>query len=580
MSTAPPPLPIGGPPPPLPDGLPPMPVGGLPLPPPNMGTSMNMPVIRHPPAPVMGGPPPMSHRGGGGGMGGRSPFTNTILITNIPPFFIGYQQVRDWLYPCGTAKTCLFHPRPHKRKKDSGDHNNNSSNSNSNSNSNTTGGDVEMVTSGEGGAATTAKDDSNNGAKNKTVLVNMINPDQAMKVVACFKKFSDKLDDRHKGIRCCMVPSSPDLPLPPPLVDETAQKVLGEKLWHNFVTLETVHAEKCANNDNSNSNTNKGTNAPTVTGDNAAESDKTKDADETNSNTNTNTNDNDNVTTDKEEDQNKPKLLDADKVAAAAGGAGAYDAEEDPLNAPQVLEAVKEFRRKLDQTHGSQKTQRMEMVAKKLGELRPKIRAQVDAETKNRRERSQLQRPGAVGAAHAAAAPPPPVGVALPAPPTQASLSLPQPPLPGGLAAPPPSLGLPLPPRSRGAVADSGKRGRSNLPAWMTQQQQQQGNNASTEQDPASKKAKTSGSASDYPSHFPSSLPPSSHAMLRQFLANQVKESMGEEEATLIDFLYNHILRGKATSELLQELQDLVEEEADGFLKAVWTKVQEIQQQQ
>lgn len=55
---------------------------------------------------------------------------------------------------------------------------------------------------------------------------------------------------------------------------------------------------------------------------------------------------------------------------------------------------------------------------------------------------------------------------------------------------------------------------------------------------------------------------------------------MGEEEATLIDFLYNHILRGKATSELLQELQDLVEEEADGFLKAVWTKVQEIQQQQ
>ena len=503
----------------------------------------------------------MSHRGGGG-MGGRSPFTNTILITNIPPFFIGYQQVRDWLYPCGTAKTCLFYPRPPKRKKDSGEH------SSSSSNNNTTGGDVEMVTtSGEGGAA--AKDNG----KDRTVLVNMINPDQAMKVVASFKKFSDKLDDRHKGIRCCMVPSSPDLPLPPPLVDETAQKVLGEKLWHNFVTLETVHAEKFADY---NSNTNKGTNAPTATGGNAAESDKTKDSDETNSNSNANDNDNDNATNDKDENENKPKLLDADKVAAAAGGAGAYDAEEDPLNAPQVLEAVKEFRRKLDQTHGSQKTQRMEMVAKKLGELRPKIRAQVDAETKNRRERSHLQRPGAVGAAHTAPAPPPPVGVPLPAPPPQASLSLPQPPLPGAAAVPPPSLGLPLPPPSRGAVADSGKRGRSNLPAWMTQQQQ-----ASTEQDdPASKKAKTSGSTSDYPSHFPSSLPPSSHAMLRQFLANQVKESMGEEEATLVDFLYNHILRGKATSELLQELQDLVEEEADGFLKAVWTKVQEIQQQQ
>jgi hypothetical protein len=53
---------------------------------------------------------------------------------------------------------------------------------------------------------------------------------------------------------------------------------------------------------------------------------------------------------------------------------------------------------------------------------------------------------------------------------------------------------------------------------------------------------------------------------------------MGEEEATLIDFLYTHILQGKATSELLQELQVVLEEEADGFLKAVWSKVQELQQ--
>jgi len=54
---------------------------------------------------------------------------------------------------------------------------------------------------------------------------------------------------------------------------------------------------------------------------------------------------------------------------------------------------------------------------------------------------------------------------------------------------------------------------------------------------------------------------------------------MGEEEATLIDFLYSHILEGKATSELLQELQVVLEEEADSFLKAVWVKVQEVQQQ-
>ena len=53
-------------------------------------------------------------------------------------------------------------------------------------------------------------------------------------------------------------------------------------------------------------------------------------------------------------DDDEPKHLDTDKVAAAAGGA--YDADEDPLNAPNVLAAVKEFRRKLDKTHGNQKT--------------------------------------------------------------------------------------------------------------------------------------------------------------------------------------------------------------------------------
>ena len=444
------------------------------------------------------GPPVMAPRGGMG----LSPFTNTILITNMPHFFIGYQQVRDWLYPCGTAKTCLFYPRMPKRKKPTNE-------------DDPSGLDVDMVAN-EGGDA--------NENKTKTVLINMLNPDQALKVVASFKNFSDQLDDRYKDIRCYMVPSSPDIPLPPPLMDETSKKVLGDKLWSNWQSLETSYSDK-------KNGTNTGVTNSQTNGDKAGESDNKTDNSHSNGN----------------DEDGQPKLLDADKVAAAAGGVGAYDADEDPLNAPQVLEAVKEFRRKLDQTHGSQKTQRMELVAKKLNELRPRIRAQVDAEKKNMRQRL------------GAGAPPPPVP--LPAPP---QASLPQPPLPGGGPPPPPSLGLPPPPR---AAADSGKRGRSNLPAWMTQQQ-----NADL---PPSKKAKT-----EYPTNFPSTLPPSSHPMLRQFLANQVKESMGEEEATLIDFLYTHIIQGKATSELLQELQVVLEEEADGFLQAVWTKVQEIQNQQ
>lgn len=449
---------------------------------------------------------------------GRSPFTNTILITNLPPFFIGYQQVRDWLYPCGTAKTCLFYPRAPKRKKKTADEEENASSA---------GADIEMIAN-EG-------DDAKDGNNKKTVLVNMLNPDQALKVTASFKNFSFQLDDRYKDIRCHMVPSSPDIPLPPPLVDETSKKVLGDKLWHNFVSLETSYSE---NEARANDGTTGAKISPTKGGGAEGSDSKTNDAKDNS------------ATDDNDEDENKPKLLDADKVAAAAGGVGAYDADEDPLNAPQVLEAVKEFRRELDKTHGSQKTQRIELVAKKLSELRPRIRAQVDSEKKNRRQQQ-------------AGGPPPPM--ILPAPP---QTSLPQPPLPGG-PPPPPSLGLPPPPRT---AADSGKRGRSNLPAWMTQQQQQQSQSSGDE--PASKKVK-----GEYPSHFPSNLPVSYHPMLRQFLANQVKESMGEEEATLIDFLYTHILQGKTTAELLKELQVVLEEEADAFLKAVWTKVQEIHQQ-
>ena len=99
----------------------------------------------------------------------------------------------------------------------------------------------------------------------------------------------------------------------------------------------------------------------------------------------------------------------------------------------------------------------------------------------------------------------------------------------------------------------------------MTQQQQQQ-----QDEEPPSKKSKI------YPTHFPANLAPSTHATFREFLTNQVKESLGEEEKTLIDFLYNHILKGKATSELLAELQMVLEEESNGFLEAVWAKVNEL----
>jgi len=448
------------------------------------------------------------------------------------------------LYPCGTAKACVFYPRvPKRNKKNKGEDPVDDSEEGGGQGE----GEIETTTTNDGdNMAMTMKTNDLKNRKKVTVLVNMLSPDQALKVVACFKHFTSQLDDQYKDMRCYMVPSSPDVPLPPPLVDETTQKVLGEKLLKNFNSLEEATIQNSAKSDNE---YDKAGNLVKITG-HETEGDNGK------------------IGANDDENNDEPKL-DANKVAAAAGGLGAYDAEEDPLNAPNVLAAVKEFRRKLDKTHGNQKTHRAELVAKRLKEARPRIRKIVDDEKKNQQEQLKQQKDVPPGFGRA----PPPVS--LPVPP---QTSLLQPPLPGGgPPPPPPSLGLP-PPRpvpglERGTGIDSGKRGRSNLPAWMTQQQ--------SEEVESNKKMKTTTESlsKDYPSHFPSTLPPSSHAMLRQFLANQVRESMGEEEATLIEFLHSHIIEGKATSELLQELQVVLEEEADSFLEAVWAKVQEIKQQ-
>jgi len=398
-------------------GAPPPPVG---LPPPPGATGL-------PPPPMAGGAP-------------RMPFTPTVLITNVPAFLHSFKSIREWLYPCGSARTAVFYPKQNE--------------------------DEELPP--------TAK---------FSVLVTMSHPDGAIKLLGSFKRFASRLDERYNQLQAYMVPASPDIPLPPPLLDEETQEVLGNKLWDYFIGLENPDA---------------------ATSDNM-------------------------------------QKLDVSKVAAAAGG-GNYDADEDPLNAPQVLEAVKAFRRKLDKTHSFQKKKRMEMVAQKLKEMRPRIKRMMDEEKK---------RPVNV--------PPPP----LPLPPGAPGA----PPLPVGVPSLPPPPGgasnLPPPP-----VEDSGKRGRSNLPAWMTQPPQQS-------DEPAAKRIKKE---EGHPANFPP-LPPSTYPQLREYLSKQVVESLGEEEPTLIDFLYNHIIQSKAASELLQELQMVLEEEAPAFLEALWTKIGELQQQ-
>jgi hypothetical protein len=325
-----------------------------------------------------------------------------------------------------------------------------------------------------------------------------------------------------------MVPASPDLPLPPPFLDEETQQHLAEKLWQNLVSLESPEM-------NSNSNAAAAANA------NAGGADKDAVMEDTMTTTTTHA------------------LLDVGKVAAAAGG-GNYDADEDPLNAPQVLEAVKEFRRKLEKTQGFQKKKRMELVMKKVAERMPRVKVLMEEERIR-------------GPVVAQMAPPPPLpGMPVPGLPPGMATTMGEapPPLPMGVPPPPPGAAA----ASGAAQVDSGKRGRSNLPAWMTNQPAAAASTTS-EEEPSAKRSKSS----NHPLTFPP-LPPSTHAILRDFLTQQIIQYLGEEEKTLIDFLHTHILNGKDTAGLVKELQMVLEEEAPAFVETLWTKIYELQQQQ
>ena len=442
MSAAPPPPPqLGLPPPPMPGGG-----GGGPPPPPSAAV-----------------PPPMNNRMNHHQRGPpRNPYTNQILLTDIPPFLHSLAAIREWLYPCGTTRTVVLYPKP----KTSDDDNENKK-------------DDKGATKEE--------------AEEKgTALITMSHPDAAVKVVGSFPVFSAHLDERYNGIQVYLIPPSPELPLPPISMDKETKQVLGEKLWSQWITLESnqgpTHNPMNRNSYNNNSSNDKTGDAADIT-------------------------------------------LDADKVAAAAGGVQ-YDEDDDPLSAPHVLEAVKQFRRNLLTTSSSQQKQRLALVQRTLERMRPVIRQRVDQEKAN-----------------ASAVP-------LPNP------NLPPPPMPGGLPPPPPPSAA-----GGGGGADSGKRGRSNLPAWMTAQQEAGGDG---EGEPDAKKSKTQAET------FPANIPEAKHADLRTFISSQISEFMGEAPDDLVDMVHSHVIGGKATQALVTELQEVLEDDTQTLIQAVWNKVNEL----
>lgn len=221
---------------------------------------------------------------------------------------------------------------------------------------------------------------------------------------------------------------------------------------------------------------------------------------------------------------------------AAAVGVGVDDDDEvDPLEAPAVLDAVRKFREQLTVQQGGKAVKRQQLVADVLAKMLPVVRQRVQEE----RER---------GTAPALLLPPPP-------PPPPSGLLLPPPPPPQ-----PPTLDAP--------------RGVSNKPAWMTQQEQlqQQQQQQQLSEEPPTKRRKTV-DVTDPAVVFPV-MPEGSVAALRLFIAGRIQHYLGEEEATLIDFVSTRVRARQSVAALAPELSDVLAEDAPAFLQSVYEHCQ------
>lgn len=415
----------------------------------------------------------------------RAAPSSTILLTDMPSFLHTNRALRDLIYPCGSARHIAFHPPPPK--------DNHNSNINSNKNS-----------------------DAEDKEKEPTIttfaaLVTMSHGDGALKLLCACRQMKimileeASMKDKYSSMAFHMVPTNPNIPMPPLQIDEKTSKILGERLSQHFV--------------NASSARNKTTTATT-----SAQS-----TNNTSMNTTATATTDDTPTTDTNNNNDDGVKMDVDKLAAAAGGA-AYDEDIDPLNTPQVLAAVKAFRSQLDQTQTTQKKRRGELVDQKVAAAKERLREVVAEERKNPPQ--QQPPPPAIGA-------PPPMAVGLPPPP-----------LPGGV---PPPLPTGLPPPPPGGAGD----------------------------EPNAKRVKLSSAPKMEPTSTFPALPDNYSAPLRAFVAQQIKQYMGEEEATLIDFLVKLVTTPTTTvAKLLEELQPVLEEDAPVVAQELWNQVHELLQQQ
>eukprot|EP00970_Alexandrium_tamarense_P001507 scaffold160_cov188-Alexandrium_tamarense.AAC.10 len=288
--------------------------------------------------------------------------------------------------------------------------------------------------------------------------------------------------------------------------------------------------------------------------------------------------------------------LDSSKLAAAAGGM--YDEDADPLNAEEVKSAVLEFKRSLEDRDLKSRKRRIDVVNERM---KKKVAELVKL---GRKEREMRRRAAQLGATEAGGA-------------GETDGSVPPPP-------PPPQT-----------VGDTGRRGVSNLPAWMTRDEGDTAdtavtstNDAPKETTPAeeegSKKRKfvpseanrdinvrkaridvvggqslseirAANEAADKAaastfvaqttkegvlsaeSHFPPllSTPSTSPEALKQYVTSKIVDYLGEEESTLIEFIMKELSKegGCKTTALLEEMKMVLDEDAEEFVLGLYGRM-------
>jgi hypothetical protein len=269
--------------------------------------------------------------------------------------------------------------------------------------------------------------------------------------------------------------------------------------------------------------------------------------------------------------------LDKSKVAAAAGGYGAYDEETDPLNAPEVLAAVAEFRKKVDESTGGYKRKRAEYVKKRLDEMKEVAKERIKEKAKITSLPPPIPPPLPSGLV-------PPIGV----PPVGVPGLPPVPPPPPPVLVPPV---VPLPSiLSTNASTTADEEPISKKAKYNDESDRKERIDIGSAQSLAEIKAANQAEdnaaylkeASQYTKEqilsnakFPF-IQEKDVSSIRIFVKEQLVEYLGEEEATLVDFIMNHIKdenKERGTAALLEELEMVLEEDAKTFVVDLFGKI-------